>query len=121
MSDKTSIEQMLAEVPCFELQPVFVSEQEFSRTHSVYSGLPRRHSVDEKRMVLVTGLESGTGIIYEFFLKDIDRWESVENMMTAEGQALPLVRIWVKHGAFAMRSEPFVVQGENALESFLKL
>ena len=121
MSTENSIHKFLEDVPHFALQPLHVSPEEFSRTHTVYTGVPRRHGHDSDRLILIAGLESGCGIFYEFFIKDIDRWKSVENMMMADGTALPVVRVWVKHGAYAIKSEPFVVQGNDSLQAFLEL
>jgi len=108
MMEKTKVKEFLDSVPPFELQPYF-SEDSFSQNHIPFVGVPNRHKERTDKMVLVTELGTGLTAFCEFFINDIDRIENIETMIASQGNALPVVRIWVRKGAHAVKYEPFIV------------
>lgn len=105
----SGLSELLNELPEFPLQPAG-RDSAFGLTHVPFTGIPYRHKEDSGKIVLAVDVESGDAGFLEFFIEDIDRLEQVETMVAGNGQALPVVRLWVRKGALAFRYTPFLVE-----------
>ena len=100
--------ECLAQAQRYEIER-YAKGQVCSETHVAYTGVPNKHRDSEERMVLACGVDSGAPTFLDFSLADVDRMEQAETMVTLDGRAVPLVRLWVRKGALAFRYLPFVV------------
>ncbi len=85
------------------------SPKQLARTHVAYSGWPQKHPLDDSKIILVADPFSANTFFYEFDNADVGFIESLPNIVTPDEQTLPMARVWVRKGAFAIRSTPFQV------------
>ncbi|PLX50796.1 MAG: inorganic pyrophosphatase Ppa [Desulfobulbaceae bacterium] len=78
-------------------------------THVAFTGTPQHHYHDDDKIILVTDPFSSNTFYYEFFTKDISFVEEVGTTVTLDGEALPIMRLWVKKKSIGVRCTPFVV------------
>jgi inorganic pyrophosphatase len=101
----------LQEMHRFEIQayrkPTDV--RELRNTHVAFSGSLRKHHQESDKIILVSDPYSANTFYYEFAAEHISYAEELPNLVTPEGEAIRMVRIWVKKGCIAVRSTPFVV------------
>ncbi|MCL2180363.1 MAG: hypothetical protein FWB83_04460 [Treponema sp.] len=74
-----------------------------------FAGYPRAHPSDKLKFVLVNDPLGAEPIILEFKLEDILYMDEVPSAITEEGEGVPLVKLWIKHGAMGVILEPFEV------------
>jgi hypothetical protein len=87
------------------------SDQKLLRnTHIAFSGTPQNHPTDPEKIILVVDPFSDNTFYYEFNTPDISIVEELANIVTLDGEVIPMVRIWVKKKSIAIRSTPFVVE-----------
>ncbi len=84
-------------------------EARLYETHIAFTGTPQKHYLDSEKVVLVADPFSRNTSYYEFLSSDITYVEELQTTVDIEGQAIPMVRVWVKKGSIAIRSTPFVV------------
>ncbi|MFP4477314.1 MAG: inorganic pyrophosphatase Ppa [Desulfatibacillaceae bacterium] len=113
------VEALLAKVTKYEVQE-WDRKASLSRTHVSFSGTPRRHALDEDKLLLVSDPLSTNTFYYEFFLSDIGLVEKLPSQVTVDGEGITVVRLWVRKGAVALRSTPFVVADTDALHPPVK-
>jgi len=82
-----------------------------------FSGSPRSHINDPGRILLLSDPFSQQGFIYEFLLTDVLYAEEMANLSKADGSMVPMVRLWVKKGASALKLVPFLVQDTSQILS----
>jgi hypothetical protein len=94
-----------------------------ARALAPYAGGPPPHALsfsgllqqgtDERRIILVenplAAEQGGSPRILEFMANDIAYVESLPDAVTAEGDAVPLARIWVREGGHGFEILPFTV------------
>ncbi len=84
-----------------------------SKTHVPYSGSPQKHPYDPKKVILVVDPFSTNPFYYEFKIRDIEYIEDLHSMVTIEGDAITMFRVWIKKKSIGVRSIPFVVEDTN--------
>lgn len=75
-----------------------------------YIGYPRVHSSDNGKLLLVSDPLGDEPVILEFKLEDIMFVEEEPSAVTEAGEGVPLVKLWIKRGAFGVKLEPFEVK-----------
>lgn len=80
-----------------------------NETHVAYTGTPQKHYSDSQKVILVIDPYSSNISYYEFQSADISFVEELQTIVNADGQTLPIMRLWVKKKAIAVRCIPFVV------------
>lgn len=78
-------------------------------THIAFTGTPQKHYYDPDKVILVTDPFSSNTFYYEFLAKDITYVEDVDTTVNMDGEALPIMRLWVKKKSIGVRCTPFVV------------
>ena len=78
-------------------------------THVAFSGSPRKHWHDPFKVILVADPFSHNTFYYEFQIEDIDYVQEMPNLVSADGEVIPIVRAWVKKRSVAVRCTPFIV------------
>ena len=79
-------------------------------THVAFSGSPRRHPYDVKKVILVADPYSTQNHYYEFNKADISYLEELPSIVTLEGETVTMVRIWIKKVSIGLRCSPFIVE-----------
>lgn len=78
-------------------------------THVAFTGTPHKHYYDPDKVILVSDLFSSNTFYYEFLTKDISFVEEMGTTVNMDGEALPMMRLWVKKKSIGVRCTPFVV------------
>jgi inorganic pyrophosphatase len=80
-----------------------------AKTHVPYQGSPQKHPLDPNQIILVPDPYAEKGPYLEFSKGDISHVEKLVNIVNLAGEAVPMVRIWVKKGSVAVQCTPFQV------------
>ncbi len=75
-----------------------------------FVGYPRQHPYEVEKIILVNEPLGAAPRIMEFKLSDIVYIEEQAAQVNESGESFPLMKIWVKRGAFGVIHEPFEVQ-----------
>lgn len=78
-------------------------------SHVSFSGAPYKHFFDPEKIILIVDPYSSNNFYYEFRADDVDYLEELSNVVTPEGEAIAMVRVWVKKGCVGLRCTPFRV------------
>lgn len=84
--------------------------KDLMKTHVAFTGSPRKHPFDPKRVVLVTDPYSRNTYYYEFHTADISYVEELPNLVNVNGETVLMARVWVKKKSIGVRSTPFIVE-----------
>jgi len=84
--------------------------KELRKKHLPFSGSPRKHPYDPKRVILIPDPYSSNPFYYEFKSEEIIYAEKLPNIVNLEGEAVTMVRLWVKKGSVGMLCSPFFVE-----------
>lgn len=79
-----------------------------------FVGTLRKHPYDAEKCLLLTGRQERLpwveeGQIFEFRIADVLGADELPALVDEAGSARPLLRLWVRRGALALRYEPFEV------------
>jgi hypothetical protein len=83
-------------------------------SHVPFSGSPRQHPYDPDRVILITDPYSTITSYYEFKTENISYVEELVNLVSIEGETVPMARIWVKKKSIGARASLFVVEDTSA-------
>jgi len=90
------------------------NEKQLSKTHVAYTGTPQKHYHDPDKVLLVIDPFSTNVSYYEFHSADISFVEELQTIVDIKGRTIPIMRLWVKKRAVAVRCTPFVVADTTA-------
>jgi inorganic pyrophosphatase len=101
----------LKEAEKFEIQAYKVPKdpRTLVKTHVPFSGSPRKHPYDSKKIILVADPYSSNTFYYEFRGEDIAYGQELPSITNIEGETITMVRIWVKKMSVGLRCTPFIV------------
>ncbi|RJQ51484.1 MAG: inorganic pyrophosphatase Ppa [Desulfobacteraceae bacterium] len=85
-------------------------------THIAFSGAPRKHPFDPKKVFLIVDPFSANTFFYEFRTEDVTYLEELPSIVNLEGKTIPMVRLWIRKTSIAVRCTPFIV-GETGFTS----
>lgn len=85
-------------------------EKRLRNSHIAFSGAPQQHPTNPHKICLFVDPYSENTFYYEFNTQDISYVEELANIVTIDGEVVPMARIWVKKKSVAIRSTPFVVE-----------
>ena len=88
----------------------YSSHPDFSKSCVAFSGAPRKHPYDIKKLILISDPFSTNTVFFEFNINDIVHVEELSSIVNEAGESLRIVKIWVKKGSLGLRYEPFVVE-----------
>ena len=80
------------------------------KTHVSFSGSPQKHPYDAEKVILIADPFSTNNLYYEFNKNDISYVEELPNLVNLDGNAIAVVRVWVKKMSMAIRCSPFIVE-----------
>jgi inorganic pyrophosphatase len=78
--------------------------------HVPYTGSPRKHPYDSKKVILIADPYSYNSTYFEFRIKDVSHIEKLPNLVDVDGNIIQVARVWVKRKSLAILCSPFVVE-----------
>jgi hypothetical protein len=111
-----SVTSFLQEAEKFEIQTYKTPKdlKNLRKTHAPYSGAPQKHPYDSEKFILISDPYSDNTVYFEFMIKDISYVEDLPSLVNLEGEAISMVRIWVKKMSVGILCSPFVVTDPDA-------
>lgn len=82
---------------------------QLKKTHVPFTGSLHTHPSDKSRVVLVADPTSSSPYYYEFNSGDVAFAQELQTLTNLDGEAIPLVRIWVRKQSIGVRCAPFRV------------
>ncbi|MBN2531301.1 MAG: hypothetical protein JXB88_00345 [Spirochaetales bacterium] len=104
-----SFEKFLESKPFYEITK-YSGHPDYSKSNVAFTGAPRKHPYDEKKILLISDPFSSNTIFFEFKLSTISHIEELSRIVTESGEIVNLVKIWVKKGSLGLKYEPFIVE-----------
>ena len=92
----------------YEITPFRGSSERLRDLAVLFTGAMRA-SGQPNKLLLLNDPASAQSFFYEFRAEDVLYVEESPNLVQPDGSMIPVVRLWVKKGALALRVEPFVV------------
>lgn len=74
-----------------------------------FAGTLRKHPYDEKKCLLIADPAGKEASVLEFRVEDVSAIEELPSPVDEAGKSRPLVKLWVRRGAFGIRYVPFEV------------
>jgi len=102
------IKKLLLDKNKFELERFH--DININETHKPYTGIPRKHPTDKNVLVLLTDPFSQKQVFYEFSMESIGLIEETGTVTSENGESAMKIRVWIKKGMMALKSESFVVE-----------
>ena len=84
--------------------------KELRKTHVPFSGSPSIHPYDSQKVILVPDPYSTSPFYYEFKSEDIAFIERLPSIVTLDGEAFKMARLWVKKTSVGVVCTPFLVE-----------
>ncbi len=95
----------------------YAARGDYERDAVLFSGTARKHPYDREKLLLVPPQHLARRAIYEFRLSDILHAEDTSNIVSEDGESLPMVNIWVRKGSFGVVLRPFEVGIDRAADA----
>ncbi|WP_455382247.1 hypothetical protein [Salinispira pacifica] len=108
-----SVQNYLESAPLRELKR-YEADANYSRDGIRFSGTARKHPYDRDKLLLVPPPFTAPRLLYEFRFSDILHAENRSNMVTANGESLPMIDVWVRKGSTGVVMHSFEVGTEDA-------
>lgn len=74
-----------------------------------FVGSPKKHPSNENILMLITNPFDDNKQFYEFYMDTISAIEEIGTISSENRQNVYQIRIWVRKGTMAIRSETFIV------------
>jgi len=84
--------------------------EELKQIHIPFSGSPRHHPHEQDKVILLVDPYANNFIYYEFKNDDIGFVENLPNIVSVDGEDVPMAMLWIKKGSVGIRSTPFFVE-----------
>lgn len=86
-----------------------VDRNKLKQTHIAFSGSLRRHPHDKDKIILLPEALSNNTNFYEFNNDDIGFAEKLPNIVSASGEDVAMVMLWIKKESIGVRCTAFIV------------
>ncbi|HOW82843.1 MAG TPA: hypothetical protein PK573_09795 [Spirochaetota bacterium] len=108
MEDATYVKKLIDHAAGFEIDRI--RDADINRFYSPFEGSPKKHPTDEKILVLIAEPFSRRSRFYEFSIESIGAIEEIGTITSEKGDSAYMIRVWIKKGLTALKTEPFVVE-----------
>jgi len=81
----------------------------YNEDYHPFEGSPKRHPSNENILILIANPFEDNKEYFEFHLDTISAVEEIGTLTSSENKSVYQVRVWVKKGTLAVRSETFLV------------
>lgn len=104
-----TVKKLLKETKKFEVE-AYKKFPDLLLDHVPFTGAPKKHPYRKDKVVLIADPFSTLTSYYEFNIEDIEGVEELPSLATLEGQAVTMLRVWVRKGSIGVKKIPFVVE-----------
>jgi hypothetical protein len=87
----------------------FSQDVNHSHLFSPFEGSPKKHPTDENILVLIDDPFLRRSPFYEFSVESIGSIEEIGTVTSERGESAYFIRVWIKKGMTALKTEPFIV------------
>ncbi len=87
-----------------------IREVNLGKTHRPFEGSPKKHPTDSNLLILIDSPFSAQKKFFEFSLESIGNIEELGTKTSEKGESAYLIRVWIKKGMPALKSEAFIVE-----------
>ncbi len=77
--------------------------------YTPFEGIPQKHPHDSGLLILIDDSKRDAKHFYQLQLESIGKIEDLGSISNSKGENLVRIRVWVKKGTTAIRSETFTV------------
>jgi len=81
----------------------------YGEEYHPFEGSPKRHPTNENILILIANPFEEDKCFYEFHLDTVSAIEEIGTMTSNENKSVYQIRVWVKKGTMAVKSETFIV------------
>lgn len=103
-----SIRKFIEAQPILELTS-YNEKGERTKDSVSFSGSPRKHPYDSEKILLIIDPSGESTYFVEFLISDIRYFERLPNIVTDNGNIIPMARIWLPKGCIGIEYRPFQV------------
>lgn len=108
MKDLQSVIKLIETSKGYEIDKY--REVNLNKTHSPFEGTPKKHPNDKNVLILVTSPFTEHKEFYEFSIESIGNIEELGTITSENGNSAYKIRVWVKKGMPALKTEPFIIE-----------
>ena len=108
MEEKIYLQKLLEMKSGYEVD--IYRDINFKNEHLSFEGTPKKHPYDSSYLVLLSDPFAKNNHFYEFSLNSIGTIEDMGTITSEDGKSANRVRVWVRKGMTALRTEPFTVK-----------
>ena len=107
MDDNKYVKRLLEISRQFNIDKI--RHADFKEEYISFEGSPKRHPSNDNILLLVTNPFDEIKQFYEFNIETISAVEEIGTITDEDTRSAYQVRIWVKKGTMAVKSETFIV------------
>jgi len=74
-----------------------------------FTGYPRQHPSEKNKLILVNDPLGPGPTVLEFKFEDVLLVEEIPSAVNEAGEGVPMIKLWIRKGAFGVILEPFEV------------
>lgn len=108
MDDVSYVKRLINRSTAFEVDRF--RDADINKFYTPFEGSPKKHPTDEKILVLIADPFSRRSRFYEFSIESIGTIEEIGTVSSERGENAYMIRIWIKKGMTALKTEPFIVE-----------
>lgn len=107
MDEKKYVQKLLAISKNFNVDKI--RNVNYNEESYPFEGSPKRHPTNENILILIANPFEESKHFYEFHLDTINAVEEIGTLTSNENDSVYQIRVWVKKGTMAVKSETFIV------------
>lgn len=81
----------------------------YSKEYQPFEGSPKRHPTNENILILISNPFEEYKKYFEFHLDTVSAMEEIGTVTSNDNTSVYQIRVWVKKGTMAVKSETFIV------------
>lgn len=81
----------------------------YGEEYTHFEGSPKRHPTNENILILIANPFEVNKKFFEFHLDTISAVEEIGTLTSDDNKSVYQIRVWVKKGTMAVKSETFIV------------
>ncbi len=107
MEDKKYVQKLIELLPHSSIDKIRTID--LKQDSEAFEGSPKRHPSRENVIMLIQNPFDEKKVFYEFYMDTISSIEEIGTLSSDEGENAYMIRLWVKKGNLAIKSETFIV------------
>jgi inorganic pyrophosphatase len=107
MDEKKYVQKLLQISKNYDMDRI--RNVKYSEEYHPFEGSPKRHPTNENILILIANPFEENKQFYEFHLDTISAVEEIGTLTSDDNKSSYQIRVWVKKGTMAVKSETFIV------------